>query len=350
MSVNFRDTQVPLFIKIEKNIINDIKNILIEENLIANNPLILISKTVKNLENINLNSLCQPQNILISNDSSITAAEKIKDQILTNAHDAIIAIGGGQVLDVGKYAATKANVNYISVPTSPSHDGIASPIAVLTDGNNLKQSMGVNMPTGIIVDLDIIKKAPLKNIQAGTGDLLSNFSALADWKLAHMEKQEKIDDFAMSLAYSAADLIYGNVDDDYNINIYSDKFLLTLINGLVLSGIAMHISGNSRPCSGAEHKISHAIDKLFPNTAMHGEQVALGIIITEKLRNSAYYNNYKKLFKNLSLPTHYQDINLTHSQMIEVLKFAPQTRPDRYTILEKLNLDDFNINQLLNEL
>lgn len=348
MSVIFRNTQVPIFIKIERNIINNISDILVDENIKYNNALIVSNDDILNLDNINIESSFK--DIKKIKDNALATAKDLGEEVIKNKFDLIIAMGGGQILDMAKYAATQADINYISVPTTPSHDGIASPISVLTNNDGLKESIGVNMPTGIIVDLEIIKNAPLDNIKAGTGDLLSNFSALADWKLAKKEKNEKMDDFAASLAYSAADLIYGNIVNGFKIDLTSKKFLKTLVNGLILSGIAMHISKNSRPCSGAEHKISHAIDKLFPNTAMHGQQVALGIIIAEKLRDSEYFESYKKLFTNIELPTSYKDLGLSEEQMIEVLKYASQTRPDRYTILEKIDLDDNKIKQIINEL
>jgi len=46
----------------------------------------------------------------------------------------------------------------------------------------------------------------------------------------------------------------------------------TLVEGLVVSGVAMVLAGNSRPSSGAEHLISHALDR-FPIHDLHGLQV-----------------------------------------------------------------------------
>jgi glycerol-1-phosphate dehydrogenase [NAD(P)+] len=40
--------------------------------------------------------------------------------------------------------------------------------------------------------------------------------------------------------------------------------------------MAMAVAGTSRPCSGACHEISHAIDELHPGRATHGQQVGVG--------------------------------------------------------------------------
>ena len=52
----------------------------------------------------------------------------------------------------------------------------------------------------------------------------------------------------------------------------------------MLSGLAMEIAGSSRPCSGSEHLISHAIDQLYPGTARHGEQVAFGALLCSRFQ------------------------------------------------------------------
>ncbi len=348
MSVIFRNLQAPLFIKVESNILSKTRDILQKQHLRFERPLIISEKIILELGGNEVLQGFEEEAIYICSENSLAEADKIIKEVQEKNNDLIIAVGGCRILDVGKYAATKAKMNYVSIPTSPSTDGIASPVAVLKNEKGVTESLSVNMPMGILVDLELMKKAPVKNIQAGTADLISNFSALEDWKLAQEEKGEQMDDFAASLAYSSADLLYGNVNE-IDIDLTSTKFLKTLVNGLIISGIAMNIAGSSRPCSGAEHKISHAIDKLFPGTAMHGQQVALGTILAEKLRGGDDYENYKKLFKNLDLPTSYKDLGLTEEQMIQVIKFAPKTRPGRYSILEKLSLSKEQIKQHINE-
>ena len=338
MPVIFRKIEVPVFIKIENDCLRRINEILEEQQLNFKKPLYILSSRMAKL------NIFPKKEIYIPQDNSLIQAEKILSQI--KDYDVIISVGGGKILDLGKYVATKAELNYISVPTSPSNDGIASPIAVLKNKLGATESLGVNMPMGILVDMDLMKVAPLENIRAGIGDLISNYSALLDWQLAHDEKKEKIDDFAASLAYSAADLIYSQQQGKEKIDLRNEKFLKTLINGLILSGVAMNIAGSSRPCSGAEHEISHAIDKLYPGTAAHGTQVAVAMIIVEKLRNKdcAGLINF---YQSVGLPINYQDIGLNKEQIIKAVLYAPQTRPDRFTILDKLNLSGDQIEKYI---
>lgn len=349
MSVISRNIPAPLFIKIESGAFSNLQKILRENHLKFEKPFIISERKVLELGGNRIVEFFEEPGIHLAGDNSVSEADEITASLKRNNNDAVICIGGGRILDLGKYAATRAKLNYISAPTSPSNDGLASPVAVLKNSQGLTESLGVNMPMGILVDLDIMKSAPIDNIRAGTGDLLSNFSALEDWRLACGKKKEKMDDFAASLAYSAADLMYGKFASCQKVDLDEEKFLKTLVNGLILSGIAMNIAGSSRPCSGSEHEISHAIDKLFPGRSMHGLQVSLGILISEKLRGNDF-KNYKNFFELIGLPTKPGDVGINDAELAEALELAPTTRPDRYTILEEKNLDEKQIQELIKAL
>ena len=56
--------------------------------------------------------------------------ENIKNY--ANDYDSIIGIGGGRPIDIGKLIAHKSKKPFLSVPTTASNDGIASPIVSLT--------------------------------------------------------------------------------------------------------------------------------------------------------------------------------------------------------------------------
>lgn len=345
MALINRQITIPLFIKIEENILEEVGKILKENGFKYSNPVFLYDRE----EFLGLGKKIfkkVPQNKLLITDNTQKNVKIVIKKIKQKNIDVVFSCGGGRVLDIGKFAATKTKINFISIPTGPSNDGIASPVAVIKNNQGLSESLGAKMPMGIIVDLSVVKKAPLKNIRAGIGDLLSNFSAISDWELAKKYKNEKIDDFAVSLAYTAADFVFDMCLHRKKINIRNGDFLKKMINGLILSGIAMGVAGSSRPCSGAEHMISHAIDKLYPQTAMHGEQVAVGTVIAEKIRG-CNYKRYIEIFKKIGAPYHWKELNLSEKQMINVLLFAPKTRPGRYTILDRVNLNEKYIKKFL---
>jgi glycerol-1-phosphate dehydrogenase [NAD(P)+] len=340
-----RQVNIPLFLKIEENILPRTQRILEENNFKYSNPLFLYGR--KEFLALGKKIFGEiPKNQLAVTDNTQRNVNRVIEKIAKDSIDAVFACGGGKVLDVGKYAATKTKINFISIPTGPSNDGIASPVAVIKNNQGLSESLGAVMPAGILCDLSVVKKAPLANIRAGIGDLLSNFSAISDWELAKKYNHEKIDDFAMSLAYTAADFVLGMCLHNHNLDIRNSDFLKKMIHGLVLSGIAMGIAGSSRPCSGSEHMISHAIDKLYPNTALHGEQVAVGAVISEKIRGGDF-QKYIEIFKNLGVPHHFRQLGLSRHQMIKAILFAPKTRPGRYTIFDRVKLYKNKIEEIL---
>ncbi len=249
-----------------------------------------------------------------------------------------IGVGGGTVLDIAKYLAARSSDKFISVPTLVSHDGICSPVAVING-----KSLGAVMPTAILVPLHIIKESPINYIYAGIGDLISNLSAIADWQLATKAGKDHIDDFSYMLSSKAArDIVltlelansHGLKPEEF---LRSDKFLRLLVESLNLAGIAMSIAGSSRPCSGAEHMISHAIDEIYGSgtKALHGIQVAIATLYLSYYRN----DDLKELAETLraiGFPTQFSDIGISEAELSKILELAPKTRAGRYTILEEI--------------
>src|SRR5438046_4069941 len=156
------------------------------------------------------------------------------------------------------------------VTTYNSNDGLVSPISVIKDANDKTLSLPGKTPFGVVVDINIIRNAPIKFLQAAAGDILSNISATNDWVLSSDNTGERINDLAYMLSRSAAfALIHHESKDIRNRN-----FLMQVVYCQINSGLAMSLAGTSRPCSGSEHLISHAIDfyNLSENT-LHGYQV-----------------------------------------------------------------------------
>jgi glycerol-1-phosphate dehydrogenase [NAD(P)+] len=109
----------------------------------------------------------------------------------------------------------------------------------------------------------------------------------------------------------------------------------------VLSGLAMATAGSSRPCSGGDHEIVHAIDRLFPGTAHHGELAGAASLFTSFLRgDDGLVLGLDTCLRRHGLPRTPADLGLTVDQFTQAVLRAPATRPDRFTILEHLALDD----------
>ncbi len=266
---------------------------------------------------------------------TIDAAVRLADAMRGKRYDAVVALGGGKIIDAAKYAAARVGLPLVSVATNLAHDGICSPVATL-DNDNGRGSYGVPAPVALVIDLDVIRQAPGRFVRSGIGDAISNISAIADWELSHRETGEPIDGLAAAMARSAGESVLrhpGTVADD--------AFLTTLAEGLVLSGIAMSISGDSRPSSGACHEICHSFDLLFPKrAASHGEQCGIGAAFAMHLRGATEQcGQIAQVLRRHGLPVLPGEIGFSDAEFVTALEYAPQTRPGRYTILEHLNLD-----------
>ena len=140
----------------------------------------------------------------------------------------------------------------------------------------------------------------------------------------------------MTFARTAATSILHRED-----GVEDDDFLIALAEALVLSGLAMSTAGSSRPCSGGDHEILHAIDHLYPGTAHHGELAGVGSLFTSWLRgDDKMARDIDACLTRHGLPRTPADLGLDAEQYARAVFHAPSTRPDRYTILEHLDLPE----------
>ncbi|NUK36781.1 iron-containing alcohol dehydrogenase family protein [Streptomyces lunaelactis] len=265
---------------------------------------------------------------------TIDSAVKLADDIRGKRYDAVVGLGGGKIIDVTKYAAARVGLPMVAVATNLSHDGICSPVATL-DNDNGRGSYGVPTPIAMVIDLDVIREAPVRFVRSGIGEAISNISAIADWELSHRVNGEPVDGLAAAMGRTAGEAVLrhpGGVGDD--------EFLTVLAEALVLSGIAMSISGDTRPSSGACHEISHAFDLLYPKrAASHGEQVGLGAAFAMHLRGAHDQSGlFAEVLRRHGLPVLPEEIGFSVDEFVRAVDYAPQTRPGRFTILEHLDL------------
>jgi glycerol-1-phosphate dehydrogenase [NAD(P)+] len=108
----------------------------------------------------------------------------------------------------------------------------------------------------------------------------------------------------------------------------------------------MSTAGSSRPCSGGDHEILHAIDDLYPDTARHGELAGAASLFTCWLHGEQELaHDVDACLRRHGLPRTPGDLGLSEEQFVRAVLHAPATRPDRYTILEHLSLDEREVEQ-----
>jgi glycerol-1-phosphate dehydrogenase [NAD(P)+] len=268
--------------------------------------------------------------ISISND--IKSAKKTQHDIRKDNSDLIIGIGGGRSVDIAKMVAFNLKKPFVSIPTSASHDGIASPFVSLR--GDKPHSIIATAPLGVFVDIEILKKAPRKLLASGCGDLMAKVTAVRDWELARDNVGEYFGMYAASLASMSAKIVIEN-----SKNFKKKPDVRMIVEALISAGVAACIAGSSRPCSGAEHLFSHALDYLEPGVGLHGEKCGIGSILIAKLQGQ----DWKKIvtmLKNVGAPTTAKQIGLKPKILAKALLIAPSLRPERYTILNQVKMTE----------
>jgi len=254
----------------------------------------------------------------------------ILDKFDLNDSNYLIAVGGGKCIDATKYLAKKNEKKWKAFPTVLSHDGIISERAILREKGK-RISVKCKIPDEIIADLSIISSAPYRLTAAGCGDVISNISAIEDWKIAEEDGKEKFKKFVSELSLLSYNSLIAHLNEIKN---NEKDGLFVLFWSLITGGLAMNFHGSSRPCSGSEHNFSHALDELLEDKAkLHGEQVALGTIISTYLQGKDWkmiMDNMKKI----GLPCTGEEIGIEKEILIQALVNAKNIKK-RYTVLNR---------------
>ena len=237
---------------------------------------------------------------------------------------AIIGFGGGKALDVAKYVSFLTRIPYIAVPTSLSNDGFCSPQSSLTlEGR--RKSLPSAMPFGVAIDTEVCLAAPEILWLAGVGDLVAKLTAVTDWKLAFNAVGTLVDDFAALLSDATVFQFIARPHRDL-------EGVRLLGTSLMLNGIAMEVCGSSRPASGSEHLISHALDSLGGPPRMHGLQVGIATYLVSLLqqRNSELIAD---LFDKTGFWRAIEAQPFSRAAWLQALRLAPGIKQDFYTVL-----------------
>ncbi len=240
-----------------------------------------------------------PENLHANEISTAWVLERLENDV-----DVIIAVGSGTVHDVARFCAHERGIRFVSCPTGASVDGFCSTVAAMT-WHGFKKTLPAVAPDFVIADTDIIKNAPAELVRSGVGDILAKYTALADWKMAHVLTGEYYCERIAEITQQAADAV---VESLHGILSGEDEAYERVTYALVMSGIAMQMMGNSRPASGSEHHVSHLIE-MGPTgldvrfQALHGEKTGVGSVVALR--------EYKRLAETEDISSHvidYRDV------------------------------------------
>ena len=193
--------------------------------------------------------------------------------------DYVVVVGGGTLMDFGRYSAWKLGIPFVAIPTIVSSDGFTADIcSIIIDGQ--KKSIPMQAADAVICDIDVVAGAPMFLTIAGVQDIMAKVISIADWKIASLVSGEYFCQKVCDMAQEALDLM---TKCAYDLKAGKEPDIETMAYTQMLSGLTMQILSNSRAASGAEHLVAHLVEmkpRGFENAhGLHGECVGVGTLL-----------------------------------------------------------------------
>ncbi len=236
-----------------------------------------------------LRSVGPLQVLMLRGDNLHADEEAVGAALIASPREAkrIVAVGSGTINDIARFVASRVGTAYDVLGTAPSMDGFVSTVSPLIR-RGFKVTFEAIAPEHAFLDLAAMKDSPGPMIAAGLGDILGKYTALADWSLAETVWGEYRCAETAALMRRAVDTCAAQAN---KLPSRSEKAIRGLGEGLLLSGMAMQMVGNSRPASGAEHHLAHFWEITMlargEKPTLHGDKVGYAALLV-----LAYYRRF----------------------------------------------------------
>ncbi len=192
----------------------------------------------------------------------------------------IVGIGGGMVMDTAKYLAWKGGLPLLLAPSIISVDAcVTNTIAVRRNGT--VEYDGFVVADAIVADLALIATAPARLNRAGVGDLLSIQTGSFDWALGSKAGSIDFDARIDAAAAEVLEALYLIADEVARV---TDRALEHIIRAYAAVNTLLLDAGHSGPEEGSEHYFAYAAEAVTGRSFVHGELVALGVVLMSGLQ------------------------------------------------------------------
>lgn len=228
----------------------------------------------------------------------------------------VYAIGGGRVMDIGRYIASRWGLKIVCIPTILSSDAFLVDCTGIRE-NGCVQYVKSKKADTVLLDVNLLNKAPLKYHLSGCGDILSIYTGVYDWYLANKNRKAKADEkYSPAIASMAESILESLIIEAAEIKKGTKKGLETILRALILEVTLCNTYGNSRPEEGGEHFFTYCIENKIPHF-LHGEMVSFGVLITSFLQEQPW-RHLKKFMDTVGI--NYKPDGLTPKIILETLK------------------------------
>ncbi|MFB6071841.1 MAG: NAD(P)-dependent glycerol-1-phosphate dehydrogenase [Halobacterium sp.] len=324
---------LPRNVVVGHDVLAETREVVVDTHL-TGSPLVVTSPTPKSVAADRIVAQFEDAGddpeLVVVEEATFDAVEDVLEVAREVDADYLVGVGGGKPIDIAKMASDHLGTAFVSVPTAASHDGIVSGRGSVPEGDT-RHSVAAAPPVAVVADTDVIADAPWELTTAGCADIISNYTAVKDWRLANRLQNLEYSEYAGSLSQMTAEMLVDNAD---SIKPELEESAWVVVKALVSSGVAMSIAESSRPASGSEHLFSHQLDRVAPGKALHGHQVGVGSIMAEYLHSGeqGQWRAVRDALASLDAPTTADELGVTDDEVLEALTSAHEIR-DRYTIL-----------------
>jgi len=264
--------------------------------------------------------------------------------------DTVVAVGGGQSMDMGKYIAWKRGIPLVNIPTIVSTNAYVTQ-AVGVRNRGKVEYIGEVTPELVLVDYDLIRTAPPELNIAGCGDILSIHTASFDWQLAHTAGQEPRG-YVPAAVERARALVRRLDESASDIRALTDDGIRAIVECyLEINDICIPLK-HYRAEEGPEHFFAYNVEYLTRRTFVHGWLVGLGIQLMSRLQENNP-GEIVAIMDRLGLPHSPRANQLTRagvSQALQTLRERTLADERWYGIINQRDITPEFIEQVTNEL
>ena len=277
--------------------------------------------------------------------------KRIKNFILKNNCDSIIASGGGKVLDAGKYLGDFLSIPVVTVPLSASTCAGYTALSNIysTNGQFIKDIELKSCPKILVLDHTFIKTAPNKTLASGIAD------ALAKWYESSLTSSS-IEDGLVQQAIQISRVLRDQllIDGEKAFQSQNDKNVswCNVVEGCSLTAGLIGGIGGEKCRTAAAHAFHNAITQIvLTKKPLHGEIVGIGILL--QLRLEEMKNNNKLatqsikqlliLMNKLNLPTTIAELGINvfeNNNLKKIAKFTCRDKSEIHFLPFEINEQD----------
>ena len=254
--------------------------------------------------------------------------------------DTVIAIGGGQAIDLGKFFSWKKGLRLITVPTILSVDAFVTPAAAIRK-NHQVEYVGTSSPDPLVIDYDLLRSAPNELNIAGVGDLLSNHTACRDWEIAELAGRSEYP-FRPESIVIGREILQDVIDRTSDIAACTDEGLQAIVNGYMRMNTVCLPNGHYRIEEGSEHYLFYELEERLQRPFIHGYIVGLGVYCLSRLQENKvdeitdFMNRVGLIYHPASMQIRREDLV---ASLVNLRSFV-ESRPNLwYTVINERAID-----------